>query len=126
MPADVRAEYLRACREAVPSIGADFRALATVDVDHDRADLDAGRKLTMPVAVLQQDWGSRLGFDAIAIWRPWVTDLRYVTTEAGHFMAEEAPDEVVSLIRDLVAPVEGSSSATGPTQATGLAAHGAR
>jgi pimeloyl-ACP methyl ester carboxylesterase len=126
MPEDVRAEYLKACREAVPSIVADFRALATVDVDHDRADLDQGRKLTMPVAVLQQDWGGLLGFDATAIWRPWVEDLRFSTTKAGHFMAEEAPDEVVGLIRGLVAPVEGSSSATGPTQPTGLAAHGAR
>ena len=125
-PADVRAEYLKACREAVPSIVADFRALATVDVEHDRADLEAGRKLTMPVAVLQQDWGSQLGFDATAIWRPRVTELRFATTKAGHFMAEEAPDEVVALIRGLVAPVEGSSSATGPTQPTGLAAHGAR
>ncbi|MFS8095522.1 alpha/beta hydrolase [Lentzea alba] len=123
-PVDVRAAYLTACRESVPSIVADFKALATIDVDHDRADLEAGNKLTMPVAVLQQDWGSQLGFDATAIWRPWVTDLRFSTTTAGHFMAEEAPDEVVSLIRDLVGPVEGSSSATGPTQATGLAAHG--
>lgn len=125
-PADVKAEYLRAARDSIPSIIEDFRALATVDVDHDRADLEAGNKLTMPVAVLQQDWGGQLGFDATELWRKWVTDLRYSTTRAGHFMAEEAPDEVVSLIRDLVAPVEGSSSATGPTQPTGLAAHGAR
>ncbi|MBM7862635.1 alpha/beta fold hydrolase [Lentzea nigeriaca] len=126
MPAEVRNEYLEACRNAIPSIIEDFRALATVDVEHDRADLDAGRKLTMPVAVMQQDWGSQLGFDPTELWRKWVTDLRHTTTSAGHFMAEEAPDEVVRLIRDLVAPDEGSSSATGPTQATGLAAHGAR
>jgi pimeloyl-ACP methyl ester carboxylesterase len=125
-PEDVKAEYLEAARDSIPSIIEDFRALATIDVDHDRADLEAGRKLTMPVAVLQQDWGSQLGFDATALWRKWVTDLRYSTTRAGHFIAEEAPDEVVSLIKDLVAPVEGSSSATGPTQPTGLAAHGAR
>ncbi len=125
-PEDVKAEYLRAARDSIPSIIEDFRALATIDVDHDRADLEAGNKLTMPVAVLQQDWGSELGFDATELWRKWVTDLRYSTTEAGHFMAEEAPEEVVRLIRDLVAPVEGSSSANGPTQLTGLAAHGAR
>src|SRR5215216_3782375 len=35
IPADVRAEYLKACREAVPSIVADFRALASVDPDDD-------------------------------------------------------------------------------------------
>lgn len=126
MPTEVRDEYLEASRNAIPSIIEDFRALATVDVDHDRADLEAGRKLTMPVAVMQQDWGSQLGFDPTELWRKWVTDLRYTTTKAGHFAAEEAPDEVITMIRDLVAPDEGSSSATGPTQATGLAAHGAR
>jgi pimeloyl-ACP methyl ester carboxylesterase len=125
-PEDVRAEYLRAAREAIPSIIEDFRALATVDVDHDRDDLENGRKLTMPVAVMQQDWGGQLGFDPTELWRKWATDLRFATTAAGHFVAEEAPDEVVRLIRDLVAPVEGSSSATGPTPPTGLAAGRAR
>jgi haloacetate dehalogenase len=102
IPADVRAEYLRACREAVPSIVADYRATATVDVDHDQADLDAGNRLTMPVLVVQQDWGAQLGFDAAAIWRPWVADLQHVTTKAGHFMAESAPDDVAALVLDLL------------------------
>src|SRR3954452_19582039 len=34
IPADVRAAYLDACRDAVPSIVADYRASAGVDVDH--------------------------------------------------------------------------------------------
>ena len=102
IPADVRAEYLRACRNAVPSIVADYRATATVDIEHDQADLDAGNRLTMPVLVVQQDWGSQLGFDATAIWRPWVADLQHVTTRAGHFIAEETPDDIAALIGDLV------------------------
>ncbi|TWF76127.1 pimeloyl-ACP methyl ester carboxylesterase [Pseudonocardia hierapolitana] len=102
IPADVRAEYLRACRDAVPSIVADYRATATVDIEHDRADLDAGNRLTMPVTVVQQDWGTQLGFDAAATWRPWATDLQHVTTRAGHFMAEEAPQDVAELVLDLV------------------------
>ncbi|MDT0467284.1 alpha/beta fold hydrolase [Streptomyces gibsoniae] len=102
IPAEVRAEYLRACREAVPSIVADFRATATVDIEHDQADLDAGNLLTMPVTVVQQDWGQQLGFDAAATWRPWSTDLEHFTTQAGHFMAEEAPEDVATLILNLV------------------------
>ncbi|MEV6243476.1 alpha/beta hydrolase [Lentzea sp. NPDC051838] len=121
-PDDIRAEYLEAARNSIPSIIEDFRALATIDVEHDREDLDKGRKLTMPVAVMQQDWGTQLGFDPTELWRKWTTDLRFTTTKAGHFMAEESPDDVVEFIQDLVAPVEGSSSATGPTQPTGLAA----
>jgi haloacetate dehalogenase len=102
IPAEVRAEYLRACRGAIPSIVADYRATATVDIKHDQADLDAGRQLTMPVVVVQQDWGAQLGFDATAIWRPWVTDLQHFTTQAGHFMAEEAPEDIATLVLDLV------------------------
>ncbi|MFF4287563.1 alpha/beta fold hydrolase [Streptomyces sp. NPDC001633] len=102
IPAEVRAEYLRACRDAVPSIVADYRATATVDVGHDQADLDAGTRLTMPVTVVQQDWGQQLGFDATAIWQPWVADLQHFTTQAGHFMAEEAPEDIAMLILNLV------------------------
>jgi haloacetate dehalogenase len=101
IPTDVRAEYLRASRAAVPSIVADYRATATVDIEHDQADLDAGNRLTMPVMVVQQDWGSQLGFDAAAIWRPWADDLQHFTTRAGHFMAEEAPEDIATLILDL-------------------------
>ncbi|MGY4898204.1 alpha/beta fold hydrolase [Micromonospora aurantiaca (nom. illeg.)] len=102
MPADVRAEYLRASREAVDSIVADYRASAGIDVAHDRADRDAGRRLTMPVTVIQQDWGAALGYDAAAVWRAWAPDLEHRTTTAGHFMAEEAPGEIAGALRALL------------------------
>ncbi|MGA5710572.1 alpha/beta fold hydrolase [Streptomyces cellulosae] len=103
LPPEVRNAYLRASRAAVPSIVADYRASATVDIEHDRADLDAGTRLTMPVTVLQQDWGAQLGYDAAAVWRAWAPDLDHRLTEAGHFMAEEAPEEVTAAIQDLLA-----------------------
>jgi pimeloyl-ACP methyl ester carboxylesterase len=103
MPADVRAEYLRASREAIPSIVADVRASAHADVEHDRADRAAGNVLGMPVTVLQQDWGAALGFDAAARWRPWAPDLDHRTVTSGHFMAEEDPAGVVAALRDLLA-----------------------
>ncbi|SDF75521.1 Pimeloyl-ACP methyl ester carboxylesterase [Lentzea fradiae] len=99
-PADVRAEYLRASREAVTSIVADYRASATVDVEHDTADSDA--TFRMPVTVLQQDWGAALGFDAEARWRRWAPNLDHRTVSCGHFMAEEAPDVVADALRDLL------------------------
>jgi haloacetate dehalogenase len=102
IPPDVRAAYLAASRAAVPSIVADYRASAGIDVTHDRADRDAGRRLAMPVTVVQQDWGAALGYDAAAIWGAWAPDLVHRTTSAGHFMAEEAPDEIVKVLRDLL------------------------
>lgn len=103
IPAPVRAEYLRASRAAVPSIVADYRASAGVDVEHDLADRAAGRRLAMPVTVLQQDWGAALGYDAAAVWRAWAPDLTHRTVDCGHFMAEESPAEVVKALRELLA-----------------------
>lgn len=102
IPPDVRRAYLDASRAAVPSIVADYRASAGIDVDHDRADREAGRRLEMPVTVLQQDWGAALGFDAAALWRAWAPRLRHVPVGFGHFMAEEAPADVTKEIRALL------------------------
>jgi pimeloyl-ACP methyl ester carboxylesterase len=103
IPADIRAAYLRASRDAVTSIVADYRASATIDVEHDTADQHAGNQLRMPVTVLQQDWGAALGYDAAALWRAWAPELNHITVSCGHFMAEEAPGEVSKALRDLLA-----------------------
>ncbi|MFE9654281.1 alpha/beta fold hydrolase [Micromonospora sp. NPDC006431] len=102
IPADVRAEYLAASRGAVDSIVADYRASAGIDIEHDQADRAAGNRLAMPVAVVAQDWGAALGYDAAALWRAWAPDLEHHTTSAGHFMAEEAPAEIVKKLRSLL------------------------
>ncbi|EMD28407.1 alpha/beta fold hydrolase [Amycolatopsis azurea] len=102
IPADVRAAYLEASRNAVTSIVADYRASAGIDVEHDKADREAGNRLAMPLTVLQQDWGAALGYDADALWRAWATDLDHRTVTSGHFMAEESPAEVVKALRDLL------------------------
>lgn len=102
IPADVRAAYLAASRNAVDSIVADYRATATIDVEHDLIDRAAGNTLRMPVTVLQQDWGTALGFDAESRWRAWAPDLTHHTVSCGHFMAEESPAEVTKALRDLM------------------------
>jgi len=114
IPDDVRAEYLRASGQAVPSIVADYRASAGIDIEHDQADRAAGRVLAMPVTVVQQDWGAALGFDAAGLWRPWAPDLVHETVTCGHFMAEEAPAQITAMLRELFSrpghPPEGSPS----------------
>ena len=102
IPGDIRAAYLDACRTAVTSIVADYRASAHIDVDHDQADRDAGNRLRMPVTVLQQDWGAALGFDAHALWKAWAPDLTHTAVTCGHFMAEEAPEQVATALRRLL------------------------
>src|SRR5699024_6010847 len=95
--------YLDSSIAAVPSIVADYRATAGIDLEMDRRDRAAGRQLGMPVGVISQDWGSQLGFDATDIWGAWAPDLSYEPTEAGHFMAEAAPEDVTRFVRRLLA-----------------------
>lgn len=102
IPSEVREVYIDASRQAVPSIVADYRASATIDLEHDRDDRDAGRTLTMPVTAVQQDWGAQLGFDAADLWAAWAADLDHRTLNEGHFMAEQAPSAIVETIRDLL------------------------
>jgi haloacetate dehalogenase len=101
--AEVRRHYIDASRAAVPSIVADYRASAGVDLEMDRADRAAGKQLTMPVGVISQDWGSVLGFDPTTIWGAWAPDLTYEPIDAGHFMAEEVPGSVTAFVRRLLA-----------------------
>jgi len=100
---EVRRHYIDSSVNAVPSIVADYRASAGIDLELDRADRAEGRRLAMPVGVLSQDWGSQLGFDPRAIWGAWSDDLVYEPIDAGHFMAEEKPDDVAGFIRSLAA-----------------------
>ncbi|MEV8114107.1 alpha/beta hydrolase [Streptomyces xiamenensis] len=103
VPPAVRQVYLDACRAAVPSIVADYRASAGIDIEHDEADRAQGRRLAMPVTVLQQDWGAQLGYEAAALWGAWAGDLDHGTVSCGHFMAEEDPDAITRRLRDLLA-----------------------
>jgi haloacetate dehalogenase len=99
---EVRDHYVRASSNAVPSIVADYRATASIDLDMDRADRANGRQLTMPVAAISQDWGSQLGFDPTQIWGAWAPDFTYEAIDAGHFMAEEHPARIAAFVRQLL------------------------
>ncbi|UED83223.1 alpha/beta fold hydrolase [Streptomyces profundus] len=100
---EVRQHYIDSSVAAVASIVADYRATASIDLEMDQADRDAGRQLGMPVGVISQDWGSQLGFDAASLWEAWARDLTYQPIDAGHFMAEEQPSEIARFISDLAA-----------------------
>ncbi|MGO4205430.1 alpha/beta hydrolase [Rhodococcus sp. TAF43] len=101
-PPDVRSHYVASSSRAVPSIVADYRATASIDLEMDRTDRKAGAQLAMPVGVISQDWGSQLGFDALALWQQWAPAATYQPIDAGHFMAEEKPEEVAAFIQDLL------------------------
>jgi haloacetate dehalogenase len=88
------AEYERCASIAgtAPSICADYRASAGIDLDHDREDRAADRRLTQPLRVL---WGEHgvVGqcFDVLALWRERANQVTGRSLPCGHYIAEEAP-----------------------------------
>jgi pimeloyl-ACP methyl ester carboxylesterase len=106
IPADVRAAYLAACRtpEAIHAICEDYRASATVDVEHETADRQAGRRIGAPVLAMWQDPGELLlPFDPGEVWSSWAPDLRTRVLPSGHFLPEDCPEEVAAAVTDLLA-----------------------
>ena len=90
------AEYVR-CFGDPATIHAsceDYRAAASIDLDHDDADRDEGRKVTCPLLALWGDRGAmgRL-YDVANVWREYARDVRGGPIDAGHFLAEERPEE---------------------------------
>ena len=90
------AEYRR-CFDDPATIEAtceDYRAAASIDLEHDRAD--ARRKISAPLLVL---WGGRgvvaATYDVLATWREKAEDVRGKALDCGHFLPEEEPEETL-------------------------------
>jgi haloacetate dehalogenase len=87
------AEYERCfTAEAIHASCEDYRAAATTDLEHDRADREAGRKLSCPLLVL---WGAHgvveRCFRPLEDWGRVATDVRGRALPAGHYLPEEVP-----------------------------------
>jgi len=102
-PFDPRAlaEYQRclALPGAAHGICEDYRAAATIDLEHDRFDRDAGNRLALPLMVL---WGKQgvVGrcFDPLAEWQRVAADVQGGALPCGHYIAEEAPDMLLERV----------------------------
>jgi haloacetate dehalogenase len=88
------AEYLRCLSDPATAHGIceDYRASITIDLEHDRADLAAGKRIACPFLAL---WGAHgtVGqcFDPLAEWRGWNAGVSGEALPCGHYLAEEAP-----------------------------------
>jgi haloacetate dehalogenase len=88
------AEYERciALSGSAAGICGDYRASAGIDLEHDRADVAAGRRLRQPVRVLWGEHGAvGRNFDVLALWRERAQDVSGAALPCGHYIAEEAP-----------------------------------
>lgn len=109
---DARADYLAALRQpgTVTAICEDYRAAATIDLEHDRASRTAGEKIRCPLLAL---WGAKgkIGtwYEPLEIWRNYATGpVSGNPVPSGHYLAEEAPEGVLAALEPFLdAPAEG-------------------
>ena len=91
------AEYKRCFRDpaTIHASCEDYRAAATIDLEHDAADLD--RKVTCPLLVL---WGAKgvvaRTYDVLAVWRERAEQVTGGALPCGHYLPEEAPEETLA------------------------------
>jgi len=106
-----RAAYLKALKDPihVHAICEEYRAAATIDREHDKADLYAGRRIECPVLAL---WSAESGLNKwyedeggpLALWREWCDDVRGRPVEGGHFFPEERPEQTAEELIRFFAP----------------------
>ncbi len=116
------AELLAAYRDllddvtTVEAICEDYRAGATIDREHDDADLGR-RRITCPLLLLWSAGGALPRFygDVLDVWRPWAGDVRGRGLDATHFLVEDLPAEVA---RELIALIPRHPVGTGTATTT--------
>ena len=94
------AEYARCfcCTSTIHAVCEDYRAAAGIDLEMDRADEAAGKKIAAPVLAL---WGANgtVGklWDVLATWRTKSSGpVSGKALDGGHYLAEERPREVLA------------------------------
>ncbi|HEY2224040.1 alpha/beta hydrolase [Actinomycetospora sp.] len=99
---EVMDHYVRAFSDpaTIAATTADYRSGATTDLADDDASHDEGARVTCPVLVL---WGEHSfvgrAYEPLAVWREYASDVSGSSVPVGHFLPEEAPDEVLAQLR---------------------------
>jgi haloacetate dehalogenase len=99
--ADLVREYLRCYQrpETIHAICEDYRAAASIDLEHDAADDAAGHKVRAPLQAL---WGAQgtVGtlYDVLATWREKAVAVEGRALACGHTLQEELPEETAAEI----------------------------
>ena len=92
-------DYMRCFRnpETIHASCEDYRAAATIDLDHDREDADT--KLSMPLMALWgQDSFVGMAYDVVSEWQKVASHVTGYAVPGGHYCAEESPDETYAAL----------------------------
>lgn len=109
-PEEIVEEYVRCFSqpETIHATCEDYRAAATIDLEHDERDLH--RTIECPLLVL---WGNK-GFvnrtyEVLDVWSDYAAQVKGRALDCGHFLPEEAPEAVIEELQQFF----GESSPTG-------------
>jgi haloacetate dehalogenase len=102
---EIKAEYLETYRdpERVHAVCEEYRAAASIDIEHDEKDREQSRKIACPMLHLWSAGGPLDTFyekdgGALGIWRRWADNV-----QGGHFFPEENPTETTELLTKFLA-----------------------
>jgi haloacetate dehalogenase len=101
--------YVAALDDAtIAATCADYRASFHLDRRLDAADRAAGRRIEQPLLVLWGALDEGLSDDAgpLDVWRRWAERLEGVPIPAGHFIPEEAPEELLAALAPFLEPLD--------------------
>jgi len=103
-------EYVSSYRDParVHGICEEYRAAATIDVEHDRADKEASKRIECPMLHLWAEGGPLDTFYSkdggpLGIWRQWAPRAQGQAMKGGHFFPEENAGDTAVLIRQFFA-----------------------
>ncbi len=79
----------------------DYRAAATIDLEHDHADID--KKVQCPTLAF---WGSKgvmaKYFDLAAEWKKRCVNVRPGSLPGGHFFVDRFPAETAEILEEFI------------------------
>jgi haloacetate dehalogenase len=104
-PESVRNAYCDALRDEAHAhaICEEYRAAASIDRQHDAADITAGRRIGCPLLALWSatgglaTWYQEAG-GPLGIWNRWAVNVSGQPVAGGHFFPEESPSETAALL----------------------------
>jgi haloacetate dehalogenase len=113
-PPAVREAYVAALHDPghAHAICEEYRAAATIDREHDAADIKAGSRIRAPLLALWSATGP-LGtwYEAeggpLALWREYADDVQGRGVEGGHFSPEARPEETAAALASFFSGDEG-------------------
>lgn len=101
-PGEVGAAYAEVYKDpaAIHAMVEDYRAAANIDIEHDEADIAAGKKIECPLNTL---WGDNAAmgrqYDVLEIWKMEGTRVEGKAMPGGHSFQVDSPEATAAELR---------------------------